>query len=293
LEAASILNNRELKKRTQSIPFSDYTLAAQLDFAHFIKYKFKQATLQLLDIYYQLDAWYGMASATLTHKLAFPEFLETHTPLLEIEGLYHPLLEHPVDYDIELNNQQNFLFLTGANMAGKSTFIKSLGIATFMAHLGMGVPAKKMALSMFDGILSNINISDNLARGESYFYNEVKRIKITVQKISDQRHWLVLIDELFKGTNVEDAMKCSIAVVEGFTKIKSSVFLLSTHLYEIGSNLKKHRNILFKYFETDVTGEKLHFSYELKEGISQDRLGYLILKNEGVVEMLDKIPSDN
>jgi DNA mismatch repair ATPase MutS len=174
-------------------------------------------------------------------------------------------------------------------MAGKSTYIKSCGAAIYLAHAGMGVPARKMMLTYFDGMLSNINVIDNIAKGESYFFNEVQRIKNTILKINDGRKWLILIDELFKGTNVQDAMKCSTAVIEGLIKIKNSVFIVSTHLYEIGTDLAKHSNILFNYFETSVEGDQLNFSYELKEGISNDRLGYLILKKEGVVKMLEDI----
>lgn len=174
-------------------------------------------------------------------------------------------------------------------MAGKSTFIKSVGAAVFLAHVGMGVPAQQMQLSLFDGLLSNINVVDNLVKGESYFYNEVQRIKATITKINDGRKWLILIDELFKGTNVQDAMKCSSTVIEGLLKIKNSLFILSTHLYEIGESLKQHSNIRFNYFETNVINDQLQFSYQLKEGISNDRLGYLILKTEGVVDMLQKL----
>jgi DNA mismatch repair ATPase MutS len=182
----------------------------------------------------------------------------------------------------------NFVFLTGANMAGKSTFIKAVGCALFLAHLGMGVPAGYMKLSLFDGILSNINVVDNLVKGESYFFNEVQRIRNTIIQISDKMKWLVLIDELFKGTNVEDAMKCSSVVIRGLIKIKTSLFILSTHLYEIGEELKAYPNISFKYFETNVKEDQLEFSYQLKDGISNDRLGYLILKREGVVDLLNK-----
>ena len=165
-----------------------------------------------------------------------------------------------------------------------------MGSAVFLAHTGMGVPAKKMQLTVFDGLLSNINVVDNLVKGESYFYNEVQRIKATVAKVSDGRKWLILIDELFKGTNVQDAMKCSSTVIEGLIKISNSLFILSTHLYEIGEELKKYPNIQFKYFETSVINDQLCFSYQLKDGISNDRLGYLILKREGVVEMLEQGP---
>ena len=99
----------------------------------------------------------------------------------------------------------------------------------------------------------------------------------------------MLIDELFKGTNVQDAMKCSAAVIKGLIKIKNSLFILSTHLYEIGDELKIYPNISFKFFETNVKGDQLEFSYQLKEGISNDRFGYLILKKEKVVDMLEKL----
>ncbi len=260
-----------------------------LHFAHFIRNNYKHNMLHLVVLYAQVDAWYGMARAVQKIGLVFPEFVKNDQPVIETKGLYHLLVTEPVAYDIMLNQKTNFLFLTGANMAGKSTFIKSVGTSVFLAHVGMGVPAQQMKLTLFDGMLSNINVVDNIAKGESYFYNEVQRIKATITKISDGNKWLILIDELFKGTNVQDAMKCSSTVIEGLLKMKNSLFILSTHLYEIGEELKKYPNIDFKYFETTVTGDQLQFSYQLKDGISNDRLGYLILKREGVVEMLEKL----
>lgn len=265
------------------------TAARKLELAHFIRYGYKHNMLDLVVLYAQIDAWYGMARAVQKFGLVFPVFVQNEHPMIEARGLYHLLLQQPVAYDLALNRDTNFLFLTGANMAGKSTFIKSVGAAVFLAHIGMGVPAQQMTLTVFDGMLSNINVVDNISKGESYFYNEVQRIKSTITKISDGNKWLILIDELFKGTNVQDAMKCSSTVIEGLLKMKNSLFILSTHLYEIGEGLKKYPNIDFKYFETSVINDQLHFSYHLQEGISNDRLGYLILKREGVVEMLEKL----
>ena len=121
-------------------------------------------------------------------------------------------------------------------MAGKSTFIKAVGVGVYLAHLGMGVPAKQMKLALFDGLLSNIQVEDNIIKGESFFFNEVQRIRKTIDKISDGRKWLILIDELFKGTKVQDAMKCSTVVIEGLRRMPNAQFILSTHLYEIGEN---------------------------------------------------------
>ncbi len=260
-----------------------------LSLASFLRYYYKENMAYLIGLFFQLDAWYGMAMAVKKYRLVFPEWVEGKQSSLEVSGLFHLLLNRPVAYDVKLGAGNNFLFLTGANMAGKSTFIKSVGTAVFLAHLGMGVPAERMTLSLFDGLLSNINVADNITRGESYFYNEVQRIKATVTKVNNGKKWLILIDELFKGTNVQDAMKCSSTVIEGLIKISNSVFILSTHLYEVGEGLKKYPNICFRYFETSVAGDQLRFSYQLKEGISNDRLGYLILKMEGVVKMLEEI----
>ncbi len=289
LFAQQIISQKQFLIIEQTNQSTSLTIVQQLELGRYLRYHFKRDMLQLLDIYFQLDAWYGMALAVKTYGLHFPQFVPGDEPLLQATGLYHLLLPQPVGYDIVLHPKCNFLFLTGANMAGKSTFIKAIGASVFLAHIGMGVPAQQMQLSLFDGLLSNINVVDNLGKGESYFYNEVQRIKSTVIKISDGRKWLILIDELFKGTNVEDAMKCSSTVIEGLLKITNSLFILSTHLYEIGEGLKKYPNISFNYFETAVKNDQLLFSYQLKKGISNDRLGYLILKNEGVVDMLEKL----
>ncbi len=288
-EAERILNKPTLNIIATKNKASDLMPAEMLDFAHFLKYSYKINFYELLLIFCKLDAWHSMAIAIEKYNLSMPHFIESDLPYVEAKNLYNLMLQKPVAYDVLLNEATNFLFLTGANMAGKSTFIKACGTAVYLAHTGMGVPAARMKLSLCDGILSNINVIDNIAKGESYFFNEVQRIKATLLKVTNGKKWLILIDELFKGTNVQDAMKCSSSVIEGLLKIKSSIFILSTHLYEIGDDLKKHPNICFNYFETTVIDDQLCFSYQLKEGISNDRLGYLILKNEGVVKMLEEI----
>ena len=260
-----------------------------IHYGHYVHERFRTAVQSLVEIHSRLDAWYSMAMATRRYQLSFPVFVDQEDPYLDIQSLYHLLLPKPVAYDVRLDRESNFLFLTGANMGGKSTFIRSVGVVVFLAHLGMGVPARAMRLSLFDGILSNINVVDNISKGESFFFNEVQRIRNTLEKIGNQKKWLVLIDELFKGTNVEDAMKWSTAVIKGLIKIRKSLFILSTHLYEIGEELKVYPNILFRYFETSVKDDQLEFSYQLKEGISNDRIGYLILKREKVVEMLERL----
>jgi len=261
----------------------------KLRFGHFFLYHYKNQVQDLVDLYGRLDAYYSLATAVKQKQLQFPSISTEPYSYIVADGLYHILLKNPVPYHLEMNHNNNFIFLTGANMAGKSTFIKAVGLAVYLAHIGMAVPAKNMELSLFHGMLSNIQVMDNILKGESYFFNEVQRIKNTIIKINNGQKWLVLIDELFKGTNVQDAMKCSLTVIKGLIKIKNSLFILSTHLYEIGEDLKKFANISFKYFETNVMDDQLEFSYQLRDGISNDRIGYVILRREKVVEMLEKL----
>lgn len=260
-----------------------------LTLGYFFSFPYKNKTKALLDCFYELDALYSMATAHKNYQFEFPIWEQSPTPVLEMESAIHPLVPHAVGNHLHLFDQRNFLFLTGANMAGKSTFIKTIGICVYLAHLGIGVSAKKMRLSIMDGLITNLTIADNVVKGESYFFNEVQRIKNTVQKIRDGKKYCVLIDELFKGTNIQDAMKCSIEVIEGLQKLRTSVFIVSTHLYEISDSLSVYKNIQFNYFETTVQEKELHFNYHLKEGVSQDRIGYLILEKEGVVELLQQL----
>lgn len=285
----ALIKDSRITKLADVLPGSKLSSQQVIYFGNYLRYHFKNDASELINIYSRFDAWSSMAIAIKEYNLSFPDFINENKPTIKADSLYHILLSTPVSYDIKLDQKNNFLFLTGANMAGKSTFIKAIGTAVYLAHIGMGVPARSMQLTLFHGILSNINVVDNIVKGESYFFNEVQRIKNTIIKINDGRKWLVLIDELFKGTNVQDAMKCSSTVIKGLIKISDSLFILSTHLYEIGEELKAYPNIIFKYFETKVTEDQLKFSYQLKEGISDDRLGYLILKREKVVEMLNKL----
>jgi DNA mismatch repair protein MutS len=281
-----IISIYEVKQMIDNNDINNISDLKILEFANFCKHNFRQNVQQLIIIYGKLEAYLSLAKTATKYNYCFPNFIETTTPTIIANNLKHPLLSLAKGYDIEFAKEQNFLFLTGANMAGKSTFIKALGLAVYMAHLGMAISANNMQLCFFDGMISNINIADNILKNESYFYNEVQRIKATIKKINDQKKWLILIDELFKGTNIKDAMLCSSTVIEGLQKKKNAVYILSTHLYEIGDQFLPYKNIQFKYFETQVVDNKLHFNYTLKNGISTDRLGYLILEQEGVVNLL-------
>jgi DNA mismatch repair ATPase MutS len=247
----------------------------------------KTTVRRLIDVYAQLDALHAMGKATKINNWNFPEIVPSSPIKLQAKGLFHPLVKEPTDYNIDFNNKNSFLLLTGANMSGKTTFMRALGVATLLAHLGMGVPAKSMSISFLEGVVTNMHVEDNLQLGESYFFAEVKRMRQTALQLRQPLPHLVLMDELFKGTNVHDAYECTRAVIEGLLHFPHHILVLSTHLYEVAQLFVAEEKLMFKYFETTIDEEgKYSFSYELKEGITNDRIGFRILQQEGLLDLL-------
>lgn len=267
----------------------DAPQAVLIDLSYRARREIKHIVFQLVDKFSKLDALFALAKATLEFNWVMPELLPSAALHFEAKQLFHPLLKKPVAYDISFSKDTNFLFLTGANMSGKSTLIRSLGVGALLAHIGMGVPANAMQISFLEGIVTNMQVEDNIFLGESYFFAEVQRMKITAQKLSQNKFHLVLMDELFKGTNVHDAYECSRAVIDGLLNQSDNLMALSTHLNELSDNLKTQSNIWFRYCYTDITADgRYTFTYQLREGVSKDRIGYLVLKNEGVLNLLVK-----
>lgn len=247
----------------------------------------KHTILGLMAAYAKIDAWRSLAIATQQNKWQFPALQASASLIFTSTGLYHPLLAQPVAYDTDFSNGKNFMLLTGANMSGKTTFMRSLGVGALMAHLGCGVPAQSMRISFMQSVITNMHVEDNIMSGESYFFAEVQRMKSTAQKIQQSGPHLVLMDELFKGTNVHDAYECTRAVVEGLLHRPGHIMVLSTHLYEVAQHFTDRTDIIFNHFVTDLaTDDSYTFTYQLKPGISDDRIGYRILQKEGVIDLL-------
>ncbi|MEN8122120.1 MAG: hypothetical protein ABFS35_17365 [Bacteroidota bacterium] len=247
----------------------------------------KGKVLELIDIIYELDVLISQAKAHLKYSLNFPEFVESDRAVFQTEGLYHLFVKQPVNNNINYDPGENFIFLTGPNMAGKTTFLKACGIAVFMAHIGMGVPAQYMKLSYFNQLLTSLNVSDNLPKGYSYFYSEVRRVKDAARILRESKNSFIIFDELFKGTNVKDAFDGSLKIIQKLCKWKSSLFILSSHLLELGKELKTENSIRFMYFDSKVENGKPVFNYKISKGLSDERLGMLILENEGVFDILE------
>jgi DNA mismatch repair protein MutS len=254
----------------------------------------KHTIYNLVRLYAEVDALQSLAVATLKHNWVFPTILPEDRVCFKAKGLYHPLLKNPVAYDLEFDSSQNFLILTGANMSGKTTFMRAIGIAALLAHLGAGVPATHFEINFLHGIITNMHVEDNILTGESYFLAEVRRMKRTAEKLREQASHLVLMDELFKGTNVYDAYECTRLVTEELIHKKQHILVLSTHLYEVAQQFKDHQDVRFACFVTNMTQQgEFSFTYTLKEGISDDRLGSRILQDEGVLNLLQDKPNSS
>ena len=238
----------------------------------------------ILRIIYKWDAFQAVADTTAELGLVFPKIMENNA--IEITGLYHPFVRNAVTNDVRLDEDGNMFFLTGANMAGKSTFLKAFGVAVYLAHLGFPVAAASMRTGVFNGLFSTINLADNLDKGYSHFYNEVIRVKSVAKEINRTGNLVVIFDELFRGTNVKDAFDASLAIVSAFAKVKGSMFLVSTHIMEIAEQLRKFENIRFRYFHTAIEGKTPIYSYRLQDGVTKERLGMLIIENERIIEII-------
>ncbi|RZM19565.1 MAG: DNA mismatch repair protein, partial [Pedobacter sp.] len=251
------------------------------------RFRNRDSVKKLLRHLYHLDVYLAVAKTAQERHFVFPKASECEE--LVIEGLYHPQVKNAVANSVQLGNNKNIIFLTGANMAGKSTFMKSLSVAMYLAHMGFPVAAGRMEFPVMDGIYTNINLPDSLGMGASHFYAEVLGLKKVAKELSEGKNLFIVFDELFRGTNVKDAYEATIAVVGAFAAKRRSIFVISTHIIEAGEILKaQHKNLQFLYLPTIMKGSKPVYTYILKEGITNDRHGMVIINNERILEILEE-----
>lgn len=242
----------------------------------------------LLDVAYQLDVYQSVSLSGRALGFTLPVVNGTNATGLIIKGLFHPFIANAKGNDIEFSADKNVCFITGTNMAGKSSLLKSIGIAVYLSQLGFPVPAKSMVTSTFKGLITTINLADDIEQGHSHFYKEVLRVKHVAEKLNQSKNIFVIFDELFRGTNVKDAYDASLAIIAGFAEIKTCFFVISTHIVEVAHELSSIENINFRYMETTFEGTNPVNSYKLKDGITEERLGMWIVKNERILEIIKK-----
>lgn len=265
---------------------SQLSLTKMARYDHLLRYKMEKALATVIKTFYQLDVYITVANLAQAKDFSYANALPKTDNLFTAVALKHPGIEKAVANPVSFHEDSNMIFLTGANMAGKSTFMKAFGINVYLAHMGFPVAAKEMVFSVKDGIYTSINVPDNLNMGYSHFYAEVLRVKDVAEQVSGGKNLIVIFDELFKGTNVKDAYDATLAVTAAFSEYDNCLFIISTHIIEAGEVLKQQSNIQMLYLPTIMNGNIPTYPYLLQAGISSDRHGMMIIENEGILELL-------
>lgn len=282
----ALLSDRKLEKLRNTDIYQSLSVSTIGHYNHLLKTNYAAQLEDILQFIYEVDVYIAVSDVARSRAFNYAKALPAGSNSFLVEDLRHPCIEKAVGNALSLNGKRNVLFLTGANMAGKSTLMKSIGIGLYLAHMGFPVAASKMEFSVRDGLYSSINVADNIGLGYSHFYAEVVRVKQAADAAASGKRLLLMFDELFKGTNVKDAFDGTLAVTEGFADYRACLFIVSTHIIEVGEGLKHRNNIHSVFMPTIMEGSIPRYTYKLQEGVTEDRQGMMIIRNEGILEML-------
>jgi hypothetical protein len=227
------------------------------------------------------DAYNSLGNFTFNHpNYVFPE-IKNNEKVIKATDLGHPLLKvaQRVDNDFTIDNQQ-FFIVTGANMAGKSTFLRTVSLSIVMANVGLPVCANNFKYSPIK-LITSMRTSDSLADDESYFFSELKRLKFIVDEIKNDDYFIIL-DEILKGTNSTDKAIGSKKFVQKLVA-SNSTGIIATHdlsLCEIENELTQIKNY---YFDAEIINDELNFDYQLKNGVCKNMNASFLLKKMEII----------
>lgn len=236
-----------------------------------------------------LEAFVSLANFAYLHPdYVFPEFSvndsQTQQPVLQATALGHPLLppEQKICNDFSLTPGKTIIVLTGSNMAGKSTFLKTVGVNLCLAYASGPVNASAFQSGLFR-IFSCIQIHDSVTEGFSFFYAEVKRLKkiLDALEADDAPPVFFLIDEIFKGTNSRERLIGGRAYIRHLTQ-QPGVGLIATHDLELGQLAEQMPELRNMHFRDDIYEGKMVFDYTLRPGICPTTNALKIMQNEGL-----------
>src|SRR5436190_7694690 len=163
--------------------------------------------------WFLFEAYLSISTGIVKHGFVLPTFQDDH---FSVEGFYHPVLKNPVRNDFVAHH--HLTLLTGPNMSGKSTLLKALSLCVYLAHTGLAVPASKAVMPFFNTISVAINLTDSIVSGYSHFMSEIITLKNVLTEAKTDARCFAVFDELFRGTNIEDALEISTATLKGLTR---------------------------------------------------------------------------
>ncbi|GAA4269225.1 MutS family DNA mismatch repair protein [Hyunsoonleella aestuarii] len=227
------------------------------------------------------DAYNTLGNYVFNHPdFVFPKIEKSGT-VIKAENLGHPLLEKTKRVTSDLNiNEEQFFIVTGANMAGKSTFLRTVSLHIVMANVGLPICAKKSKYSPVK-LITSMRTTDSLTDDSSYFFSELKRLKYIVDAINEEPYFIVL-DEILKGTNSTDKAIGSRKFIEKLVA-SNATGIIATHdlsLCEIEKELDDVKNY---YFDAEIINDELHFDYKLKQGVCKNMNASFLLKKMDIV----------
>jgi len=229
------------------------------------------------------EAVNSLATLSYNHpQWCFPAFKEEHF-FMEGKDIGHPLIhtDKRVNNPVRIDNTGELMLVTGSNMAGKSTYLRSIGINTILAMAGAPVCAGYFCLSPVQ-IISSMRISDNLEESTSTFYAELKKLKTVIDKVNNRESVFILLDEILRGTNSLDRHTGSVALIKQLIK-HNAAGIIATHDVELAKLKEDYPvNILNYHFDVQVSNDELYFDYRLKEGICTSLNASILMKKIGI-----------
>ena len=227
------------------------------------------------------DAENSLANFCFNHpNYTFPKLVKENS-IIHATQLGHPLLksEKRIDNNFSISDNQ-FFIVTGANMAGKSTFLRTVSLSIVMANCGLPVCAESFKYSP-RRLITSMRTTDSLSEDESYFYSELKRLKFIVDTI-EVKDYFIILDEILKGTNSKDKAIGSKKFIEKLTKSKSAG-IIATHDVSLCDLENEFSDIKNYYFDAEIIENELHFDYTLKNGICKNMNASFLLEKMKII----------
>ena len=249
--------------------------------------KWKQKNNQQINHWFaalaELEALTSIATLAFNHPhWSFPQ-LKSDQPTFIAEQLGHPLIEEHKNVlnDFSTVGKEQVNLITGSNMAGKSTFLRSVGVNMVLAGMGAPVCAKHLTVTPLK-VMSSMRIKDNLEESTSTFYAELKKLKQIIDAVNNKEAVFILLDEILRGTNSNDRHSGSKALIKQLLHHKATG-ILATHDLELAKLADDYPALIHNYhFDVQVNKEELYFDYKLKRGICQSMNASILMKKIGI-----------
>jgi len=244
----------------------------------------RQEILEWISLCGWTDAMVSLAGFAFNHPDFVLPRVSEEQQALTFTQLGHPLIpdEKRVDNDI-LADSEKVVVITGANMAGKSTFLRSLGVNMVLAYVGCPVCAQTFDLG-YMGLSSSMRTADSLKDEESYFLAEIKKLRLIVQRMEQGLPLMILLDEVLKGTNTTDKKRGSVGLIQRSLNFPVRMFI-ATHDLSLGELEGKHPGKVVNYcFESYIKDMELSFDYTIRPGIATNMNAYFLMRQMGIVD---------